>query len=211
MASFTVKCKTLYALSQVPAVARADGPAPLPMTALGDLCLGGAPGMVALAGCGPVRDSCLQMLEGDCFVKARGGLSCFKLELGEEDFFLCAESTALHVMIIPVVWLVESRAERAARACSAPCAAQVACPKPHPRGRVGSFPSSMQSLWPVCYDHRLAGGTGWPQRLKAGPSHLICQTSLSSSANDISLLCIKAGAAGLSAVSPSVRLDVPYW
>lgn len=32
------KMKTLYAVSQVPAAARAGGPAPLPMTAVGDVC-----------------------------------------------------------------------------------------------------------------------------------------------------------------------------
>lgn len=112
------------------------------------------------------------------------------LEWGVEASFPCAQSTALHVTImpVPVVYLVESRAERAVCTCSAPCAAWVMCSKPHLWCCVGSFPSLVLSLWPVCWDHCLAGGTGWPRRLKAGPSHLTCQTSLSSSANDIRLL-----------------------
>lgn len=91
---------------------------------------------------------CLQMLQGEQFGKAHGGPSCFRLELGEEAAFLRAESTALGVTIMPaaVVCLVESRAERAVRACSAPSAAQVMCPKPHLRVCVGSFLSSAQSL-----------------------------------------------------------------
>lgn len=54
----------------------------------------------------------------------------------------------------------------------------------------------------------LGCGTGWPQRLKAGPGHLICQTSLNSSANDVSFFYIKAGAAGLSAVNSGIRCAV---
>lgn len=171
------------------------------------------PSLVALASCRQVWLGCLQMLQGEGFVTAWGGLSCFILELGEEASFPCMESTALHVTITPAaeVYLVDSRAEHAIRAHSAPCAARVTCPKHYLRGCVGSLLSSVPGLRPVCWDYHLAGRTGCPQRLKAQPSHLICQTSLSSYADDISLFCIKAGAAGLSAVSPSLRSDVPYW
>lgn len=78
----TAKCKTPYSVSQVPAAARADRPALLPMGAIGDLCLGGAPGVVALAGCGQVWVSCLQMPQGEWFGSARGGLSCFRMGSG---------------------------------------------------------------------------------------------------------------------------------
>jgi len=45
----TAKCKTPYALSQVPAVACVGRPALLPVAAIADLCLRGTPGVVALA------------------------------------------------------------------------------------------------------------------------------------------------------------------
>ena len=146
------KCKTPYALSQAPAAARVGGPALLPVTAVGDLCLGGAPAVVALAGCGQVWVGCLQMLQGEWFGSTRGGLSCFRLELGEEASFPCVESIALHVTVMPaaVVYLVESRAECAVCTCSAPCAAQVMCPKPQLQDCVESFPPSAPSPWPVC-------------------------------------------------------------
>lgn len=64
------KCKTPYALSQVPAAARVGGPELLPLTAIADLCLRGAAGVVALSSCGQVWVSYLQMLQGEWLGRA---------------------------------------------------------------------------------------------------------------------------------------------
>lgn len=135
----------------------------------------GAPSAVALSMSGPGWISCLQVLQGEWFWSAGGVLSCFRLELGEDAFFPRVESIALHVTAMPlaVVYL---------EVPFTPALHLVLL-----RSHALNFTSRhvLEVFSPLCRVFGLLrpvpGGTGWPQRLKGGSSHLICQRSLTSS------------------------------
>lgn len=153
MVGCTATCRRLHTLSQVAAVAHAEGPALLPVTAVGFLCLVVLQvwclclslGQAGSAVCRCCKGSGLGALE-EC---------CLALDLNWER---------MPSFQVWRVWLFMSqqchwqwctwRAEpgvpyTAIHTCSAPCAAPDTCPKPHLQGCVGSFLSSVQNLWPL--------------------------------------------------------------
>lgn len=99
------------------------------------------------------------VLKQERFGSTMGGLSTFVHETGEKAAFLCVDSTALHLKIIPEVLvcsvLLESRVEDTVCSCSVRSAVLHA---PKLTSCTGSFVSSALSLGPACRDCCLAVG-----------------------------------------------------